>query len=231
MGRGDERRATILAAARGVFVRDGYPGAKLTDVAKAAGCSVGTLYTYFRDRDDLLEAVLHGAEEDMRNSRGVAPPGLSPAAAIAAANRAYLESYRRNARVMALLEQVSQVHPGFRAMRVRRARDFVGRNAAALRKLRDDGAIDPSVDVEMTAAALSAMVSRMAYAVWVDGQYPGGDAGAGDGAPGDGGMPGDDESMERVLAAVNRIWWSALGLAADGADESAENRELNHDSI
>lgn len=205
MAKTDERRATILAAARTVFVRDGYPGAKLTDVAAEAGCSVGTLYTYFRDRDDLLAAVLRGAEEEMRHARRVhgtregAGGDASPAAEIAAANRAYLESYRRNARVMALLEQVSHVHPGFREMRVRRARDFVDRNARALAALRDAGAIDAGVDVPMMAAALSAMVSRIAYAAWVDGMYPDNDA-----------------TLERIAAAVDRIWWASLGMAPQG---------------
>lgn len=211
MAKADERRATILAAARTVFVRDGYPGAKLTVVAEEAGCSVGTLYTYFRDRDDLLEAVLRGAEEEMRHARAIRRGnggGGTPAERIAVANRAYLEAYRRNARVMALLEQVSQVHPGFRELRVRRARDFVARNARALDVLRDDGAIDADVDVPMMAAALSAMVSRLSYAAWVNGSYP-----------------DDDETLERILATVNRVWWASLGLEApEGGDAGVEKQ-------
>ena len=78
------------------------------------------LYTHFEDRDDLLAEVLRGVEEEMRRSRGPRPEGLAPAAEIAAANRSYLESYRKNARLMALLEQVSQMHPGFRELRLRR---------------------------------------------------------------------------------------------------------------
>lgn len=54
MSKGNERRAEILAAVRTVFVRDSYSGVKLTDVAAQAGCSVGTLYMKFRDRDDPL---------------------------------------------------------------------------------------------------------------------------------------------------------------------------------
>ncbi len=206
MAKADDRRATILAAARTVFLRDGYPGAKLTDVAAEAGCSVGTLYTYFRDRDDLLAAVLRGAEEEMRHPGGPAQAGEGegPAAQIAAANRAYLESYRRNARVMALLEQVSQVHPEFRELRVRRARDFVARNSRALAALREAGAIDTGVDVPVMAASLSAMVSRMAYAAWVDGEYP-----------------DDDASLERILATVNRIWWASLGMDGPDGDPAA----------
>ena len=85
MARGEGRREAILAAARTVFVRDGYAAAKLADVAAEAGCSVGTLYTHFEDRDDLLAEVLRGVEEEMRRSRGPRPEGLAPAAEIAAA--------------------------------------------------------------------------------------------------------------------------------------------------
>lgn len=199
MARGEGRREQIIGAARTVFVRDGYAAAKLADIAAEAGCSVGTLYTYFEDRDDLLAVVLREVEEEMRRARGPRPPGLSPGADIAATNRSYLEAYRKNARLMALLEQVSQMHPGFRELRLRRARDFVGRNAQALRRMQDAGAVDPGVDVGMMAAALSAMVSRLAYAAWVDGEY------------GD-----DDAALERVLATVNRIWWSSLGMDPGG---------------
>ena len=52
------RRQAILAAARRVFVHDGYHSARLTDIAAQAGCSVGTVYTYFEDRSELLSAVL-----------------------------------------------------------------------------------------------------------------------------------------------------------------------------
>ena len=45
----------------------------------------------------------------MHARRQSAPPGLSPAERIAHANRGYLEEYRRNARMIGIMEQVATV--------------------------------------------------------------------------------------------------------------------------
>jgi len=49
------RRDTILAAARHVIARQGRGGASMQAIADEAGVAKGTLYLYFRDRDDLLQ--------------------------------------------------------------------------------------------------------------------------------------------------------------------------------
>jgi TetR/AcrR family transcriptional regulator len=49
------RRETILAAARHVIAQQGRGGASMQAIADEAGVAKGTLYLYFRDRDDLLE--------------------------------------------------------------------------------------------------------------------------------------------------------------------------------
>ena len=54
----EEKREEILAAARRLFVDDGYESASMGRIAKHAGVTVNTIYWYFRDKDDLLIAVL-----------------------------------------------------------------------------------------------------------------------------------------------------------------------------
>ena len=51
-------RAAILAAAGQLFAEQGYLGTSVGDVASAAGVSLGTVYQYFRDRSDLVAAIL-----------------------------------------------------------------------------------------------------------------------------------------------------------------------------
>lgn len=53
-----ERRATILAAARGEFARHGFHGAGTAAIAREAGCSEAILYRHFSSKRDLLLAVL-----------------------------------------------------------------------------------------------------------------------------------------------------------------------------
>src|SRR5688500_16314259 len=49
-----DKRERILAAAERIFARHGFFAAKVSDVAKEAGVADGTIYLYFKNKDDLL---------------------------------------------------------------------------------------------------------------------------------------------------------------------------------
>jgi TetR/AcrR family fatty acid metabolism transcriptional regulator len=51
--RGD-KRDRILEAAERIFARHGFFAARVSDVAKEAGVADGTIYLYFKNKDDLL---------------------------------------------------------------------------------------------------------------------------------------------------------------------------------
>ena len=59
----ERTREAILDAARDVFIEHGYTGASIRRVADVAGCTHGTIYLYFRDKDDLLQQL---SEEHFR---------------------------------------------------------------------------------------------------------------------------------------------------------------------
>ncbi len=52
------RPAEILAAALASFAERGYAATRLDDVAARAGVTKGTLYLYFRNKEDLFKAVV-----------------------------------------------------------------------------------------------------------------------------------------------------------------------------
>ncbi|MDQ3945058.1 MAG: TetR/AcrR family transcriptional regulator [Actinomycetota bacterium] len=54
----DVTRQRILDAAAKVFRDKGYAGARLTDIAAAAGMQAGSLYYHFASREELVEEVL-----------------------------------------------------------------------------------------------------------------------------------------------------------------------------
>lgn len=64
-----QRREELLSVAAGLVLRDGLESLTLEAVAAAAGCSRGLAYTYFPNRDELVEALLD--EEQQRLSRRV----------------------------------------------------------------------------------------------------------------------------------------------------------------
>src|SRR4029453_3953143 len=56
--RAEDRPREICAAALEVFAEKGFAAAKLDEIARRAGVSKGTLYLYFKDKEDLFRAVV-----------------------------------------------------------------------------------------------------------------------------------------------------------------------------
>jgi len=75
------KRRRILDAAVRVFARKGYFGARVSEIARRAGVADGTVYLYFRDKEDVLASVFEDvmAEHVARGRRELA--GLPDGAA------------------------------------------------------------------------------------------------------------------------------------------------------
>jgi len=52
------KRRQIIEGARAVFLAQGFDAASMNDIARAAGVSKGTLYVYFRHKEELFEAIV-----------------------------------------------------------------------------------------------------------------------------------------------------------------------------
>jgi AcrR family transcriptional regulator len=194
--RGTRTREALVAAARRVFERDGYLDARITDIAADAGVATGSFYTHFEGKHEAFVAVMAEVHEETLHPQleeDVSPN--DPVAVIEAANRAYLKAYRRNAKLMGLMDQVALIHDDFRKLRLGRARAFAERNAKSIRRLQAEGVADPALDPLLAAQALDAMVSRMANMVFVHG----------------GRIP-----FEELVHTVTRLWANALRIRVDG---------------
>lgn len=56
--RAEKKRAQILEGARVVFLAQGFDGASMEAVAHAAGVFKGTLYSYFKGKDELFTSLI-----------------------------------------------------------------------------------------------------------------------------------------------------------------------------
>ncbi len=76
-----ERKPEILEAALNVFGRKGYTAARMEDVAKEAGLSVGILYWYFKGKSEIILSLLNLLLEPdvQRLSEALNAPGTSRA--------------------------------------------------------------------------------------------------------------------------------------------------------
>ena len=78
--RKDDRPAELLQAALALFTEKGYSSTRAEEIARRAGVSKGTLFLYFRSKEELFEAVvkhatapvLHDAQTFAKNFVGSA---------------------------------------------------------------------------------------------------------------------------------------------------------------
>ena len=56
-----DKRDLILRAATKVFAQSGFHQSQVADVAKSAGVAAGTVYLYFKSKDDLLVSIFESA--------------------------------------------------------------------------------------------------------------------------------------------------------------------------
>jgi TetR/AcrR family fatty acid metabolism transcriptional regulator len=59
-----DKREAILRAATQVFARNGYFNSKVADIARAAGVADGTVYLYFKSKEEILHSIFDGAVEE-----------------------------------------------------------------------------------------------------------------------------------------------------------------------
>jgi TetR/AcrR family fatty acid metabolism transcriptional regulator len=87
-----DKRERILRAAIKVFARKGFYSTRVSEIAKAAGVADGTIYLYFKNKDDLLVSLFEARMEVVNRTLAEAVAGAaSPRAQLAAFVRAYLE--------------------------------------------------------------------------------------------------------------------------------------------
>ncbi|MBX3162639.1 MAG: TetR/AcrR family transcriptional regulator [Deltaproteobacteria bacterium] len=88
---GGDKRARILAAAERVFARRGFFAARVSEIAKDAGVADGTIYLYFKNKDDLLISLFEARMTQVNEALRVAIEGVPPGAQLHAFVRAYLQ--------------------------------------------------------------------------------------------------------------------------------------------
>src|SRR5947209_9440083 len=147
------KRDLILRAATDVFASRGFFNAQVADVARAAGIAAGTVYLYFRSKDDLLVSIF---ERTMRD-------GLAEGRTAVAAVRDPVERLRRFARLhLARLGRDRNLAIVFQ-VELRQSTKFMERFSATL--LRDYlGLIRSAIADGQNAGAFRATLSTTAAA-------------------------------------------------------------------
>lgn len=156
--RGRRTRDRLLAAGRQVFEERGYAATRMGDIAAAAGVSHGTVYTWFRDKESLLRALVEGIVEEVFAALAIGDEVPDPEQRMLEANRRYLAAYRRHARMLEVVEEAAATDAPSRDALAGVRRDHVARVTRDIVRLQDSGVASRDVDAAVAAAALCAMV-------------------------------------------------------------------------
>jgi AcrR family transcriptional regulator len=164
--KGRRTREHLLNAGRVVFARDGYVNARMSDVAAEADISLGGLYRYFANKEDLFAQVIADLHEDLYEASTAEQHDFKsdPFGALVEANRGYLRLYRDNRDVMRAFMQAAHVENRFRdywwLMRNRHVERFV----TALKNIHGITEVN-GVAATLAAESVACMVEQSAY-VW-----------------------------------------------------------------
>lgn len=191
--RGERTRAKLVAAARVVFERDGFASARITEIAAEANTAVGSFYTYFDTKEAIFQAVLEVVEREFEAPlpREV---GQDPLARIEAGNRAYVRNYRKNARILAVMQHRCFEDRALHELRSRSRRRWIDRAERAIRRLQAEGRIPADLAARFVATALSGMVHDYCYEAFVFEKRT-------------------SESDDEIARGLTLVWSRALGLA------------------
>jgi AcrR family transcriptional regulator len=164
--KGERTRARLLNAAQHVFERQGFLGARVSDIADRARISHGTFYHYFDSKEEVFRELAQTQEAQLIAAadfdEGDLERGASPRVQVREGVRRYLLQYRAQAGIMGVIEQVSRYDDEVNAARMANQKHFSKRAEDACRRQQRVHMADPTLDPMIAADALGAMTSRFA---------------------------------------------------------------------
>jgi len=160
------KRDAILRAATDVFADRGFFNAQVADVARAAGVAAGTVYLYFRSKDDLLVSIFEKTmREALAEGRAAAADLNEPRERLRRFARLHLARLGRD-RSLAVVFQVElrQSTKFMERFSSTLLRDYLGLIRAAIAEGQTAGAfrsdLKPTVAAKMFFGALDEMATN-----------------------------------------------------------------------
>lgn len=173
-GPGPSTRHRLLAAAAEVFAEKGYEGAALADIARRAGFTTGAIYSRFRDKAELLLAVVEqllAAQQDAAVTAAFAaldpdgdPDGPASAGAadasrsMAGLTAQFVDPAHAPTRTLIFEAHVAaRRHPEIAEVLRRFQSERLAGLAEVVRAAQASGDVDPDADADAAAALFMAI--------------------------------------------------------------------------
>jgi AcrR family transcriptional regulator len=173
------KKARIISAAALVFAQKGYTGTLMAQVAQAAGIGKGTIYEYFKSKEDLFFAVFEHimAESGEQMAAAAGKPNGSTANRLGLMATALIQTWMAKLDLYALVMEFWSATTAltcrqrFKAAFKAGYADFRQLIARLIQKGIDDGEFISGIDPQKIAAALIGSWDALLLQAWLDPEF------------------------------------------------------------
>ena len=154
-----QQRQTAIRAAAAVFAEKGFHGACTKDIAERMGIKQGSLYYYFKSKEEALgEVCLYGIQDYVEHMATIADSEQPFEAKLIATVTSHLSSYRERNEALKVYNDERLYLPKARRSRLKElGSDYRRRLEGIFEEGKETGAVRQSVDCHFAAQAVIGM--------------------------------------------------------------------------
>jgi len=158
------KRDAILRAAIDVFAERGFFHAQVADIARQAGVAAGTVYLYFRSKDDLLVSIFERSMQDaLAEARLTAARVADPAARLRHIAKTHLARLGRDRKLAVVFQvELRQSVKFMERFSTSLLRDYLGQIRATIVDGQRSGVFRPDINATVAAKILFGALDEMA---------------------------------------------------------------------
>jgi AcrR family transcriptional regulator len=155
----EQQRQTAIRAAATVFAEKGFHGACTKDIAERMGIKQGSLYYYFKSKEEALgEVCLYGIQDYVGHMEAIAEGNQPFEAKLIATVTSHLSSYREKNEALKVYNDERLYLPKSRRSRLKElGSDYRQRLEGIFEQGKQNGAVRQSVDCHFAAQAVIGM--------------------------------------------------------------------------
>ena len=174
-GERSDKRERILGAAERVFARRGFFAARVSEIAKDAGVADGTIYLYFKSKDDLLISLFEHRMKQVNEVLRATIAGVSPERPLEQL-RAFIKAYLRlvhdePAAAEVLTIELRQSSKFMKEYENPQFADFLRMLGGLITAGQERGELDDAIPSHVAARMIFGMLDELALA-WVLAKQP-----------------------------------------------------------
>ncbi|MDQ3334057.1 MAG: TetR family transcriptional regulator [Myxococcota bacterium] len=171
--RGGDKRERILAAAERVFARRGFFASRVSEIAKDAGVADGTIYLYFKSKDDVLISLF---ENRMKQVNEALRTAIASEKTTHGRLRVFIKTYLQlihdePAATEVLTIELRQSNKFMKEYENAEFADFLRMLGGLISKGQEAGELDDGIPAHIAARMIFGMLDELALA-WVLAKQP-----------------------------------------------------------